>query len=68
MAEAESVLEQVPCEEDWLAMLDAFEAQALLLDVEGDAGFLQLARSSPAWRLDVDDGQSALFMRAAEAR
>ena len=68
MQEAEIVLEQVPCEEDWLAMLDAFEAQALILDVEGDAGLLQLARSSPAWRLDLDDGRSALFVRAAGTR
>jgi len=67
MEEVERVLEQAPCEEDWLAMLDAFEAQALILDVEGDAGLLQLARSSPAWRLDVDDGRSALLMRAAGA-
>jgi hypothetical protein len=59
---------ETPSEEDWLAMLDAFETQALILDVEGDAGLLRLARSSPAWRLDVEDGRSALFMRAAEAR
>ncbi|MGD8625136.1 MAG: hypothetical protein PVF47_12695 [Anaerolineae bacterium] len=64
MAQAEKVLEQAPGDKDWLAVLDAFAVQAVILDTEDDAGFLQLVRSCPAWRLDLDDGRSALFVRA----
>jgi hypothetical protein len=68
MAELGVVLAEAPRDQDWLAVLDAFEVEALILDVGRDAGFLQSVRSCPVWRLDLDDGRSALFVRAAETR
>jgi hypothetical protein len=49
--------------ERWLAALDAFSVQFLVLDVQHDREILQLVRSRPGWAIDFADGESALLAR-----
>jgi len=50
--------------ERWLATLDAFGVQFLVLDTERDGGLVQAARSHPEWVVDLEDGGAVLFARA----
>jgi hypothetical protein len=64
----EQVVAQKPKRyEHWLATLDAFDVQFLVLDVERDGGLLQAARSRPEWVVDLEDGDVVLFARAGMA-
>lgn len=51
--------------ERWLADLDAFGVQFLVLDTEHDGGLIQAARSHPGWDIDLEDRGAVLFARAA---
>lgn len=53
---------------DWLAALDALGVEFLVLDIQRDAGLLQLVRSQPGWIVEFQDGEAALFARAETPR
>lgn len=50
--------------ECWLAALDTYGVQLLILDKERDATLLQLVRSRPGWTVDFEDNESVLFTRS----
>jgi hypothetical protein len=47
--------------DDWLAMLDAYQVQFLILDIERDRSLYRAVRSQPNWKLDCSDGTSVLL-------
>ncbi len=47
----------------WLAILDTYQVQFLLLDAERDRTLLDAARKHPAWTVDYDDGDTVLLAR-----
>ncbi len=49
--------------ERWLATLDAYGVQYLILDTQRDRELLQLVQSDPKWIIDFQDGDSILFAR-----
>lgn len=48
---------------DWLANLLAQDVQYLILDVASDDVLLQQVRRESRWRIDFDDGESAICIR-----
>ena len=48
---------------DWLASLEAHDVQYLILDVQGDAELLRQVCHQPGWRVDFNDGDSAICIR-----
>lgn len=51
----------------WLAVLDEYRVQYLILDAEHDRTLLGAAGRHPAWTVDYDDGESVLLARASAA-
>lgn len=49
--------------ERWLAALDTYDVQFLILDKKRDATLLQLVRSRPGWTVDFEDNEAVLFTR-----
>lgn len=49
---------------DWLALLDDLDVRFLMLDTHQDRELWQAEQRNPRWTLDVEDGDSALFVRA----
>ncbi len=49
--------------DDWLAVLDTYGVQFLILDRQRDRRFLRLARSKPDWIVDFEDRESVLLAR-----
>ncbi len=49
--------------DQWLAVLDAYGVQFLVVDKQRDSVLLALVRSQPDWRIDSEDGEAALFTR-----
>ncbi|MFN2165182.1 MAG: hypothetical protein ACK2U9_02855 [Anaerolineae bacterium] len=49
---------------DWLALFDDLDVRFLMLDTHQDCELLQAVQRNPRWALDVEDGDSALFVRA----
>ena len=49
---------------NWVAMLDAYDVQFLVVDARRDGELLQAARRHPEWTVDLEDGESVLFTRA----
>ena len=49
--------------DQWLAVLDAYAVQFLIVDKQRDSSLLDLARSQPDWGIDFDDGDDAVFSR-----
>ena len=49
---------------DWLALLDDLDVRFLMLDTRQDCELLQAVQRNPRWALDVEDEDSALFVRA----
>jgi hypothetical protein len=47
----------------WLAALDRYGVQFLVVDKQRDGALLDLVRSQPGWSIDFEDGDSALFRR-----
>jgi len=54
--------------EHWLAVLDAYGAQFLILDTQRDGDLLQAVRSQPGWIVDFKDEGVVLFTRADTGR
>jgi hypothetical protein len=63
MLQEQVVAQKTKRYEHWLATLDAFDVQFLVLDVECDGGLVQAARSHPGWDVDLEDGGAVLFAR-----
>jgi hypothetical protein len=51
----------------WLAVLDRYRVQHLILDKERDDRLLSLVRSRPGWAVDFEDEASVLFIRIGKA-
>jgi hypothetical protein len=49
--------------ERWLAALDTYSVQFLILDKQRDEPLLQIVRSRPGWTVDFEDRESVLFTR-----
>ena len=49
--------------ENWLAILEAYGVQYLVLDIHRDRDLLQLVRSRPGWTVDFKEGETVLFAR-----
>jgi hypothetical protein len=64
MLQEQAVARETRRYEHWLAALDAFGVQFLVLDIERDGGLVQAARSHPGWDLDLEGGGAVLFARA----
>jgi len=47
----------------WLASLEAHDVRHLILDVRSDGDLLRQVRRQPGWRVDFDDGASAICIR-----
>ena len=47
----------------WLAALDEYGVQYLILDAQCDRELLQLVQSNPMWAIDLQEGTSILFTR-----
>lgn len=52
---------------DWLAVIDTFEVQYLVLDCRGDRDLLEGVEADPQWRVDLRDGNSVLLARKGAA-
>jgi hypothetical protein len=48
-------------EAHWLAILDTYQVQFLILDAQQDRALLDAARRHPAWTVDYDDGDTVLL-------
>jgi hypothetical protein len=48
----------------WLAVLDRYDVQYLILDKERDGKLLSLVRARPGWTVDLEDEASVLFCRS----
>jgi hypothetical protein len=64
MLQEQAVARETGRYERWLANLDAFGVQFLVLDTGRDGGLVQAARSHPGWEVDLEDGGAVLFARA----
>jgi hypothetical protein len=49
---------------DWPEVLDEYEVEFLVLDPHDDRELLDLFRSQPGWRVDFEDEDMALLVRA----
>ncbi len=67
MLQEQAVARETRRYERWLATLDAFGVQFLVLDIERDGGLVQAARSHPGWDVDLEDGGAVLFARAGRS-
>jgi hypothetical protein len=47
----------------WLAALDAYDVQYVILDTQGDGELLRTVESNPGWTVDFQEGTSILFAR-----
>ena len=47
----------------WLAVLDRYRVQYLILNKERDGSLLSLVSARPGWTVDYEDGTSVLFTR-----
>jgi hypothetical protein len=64
MLQEQAVAGEIQWYERWLAALDAFGVQFLVLDIEHDEELVQAARSHPQWDVDLEDEDAVLFARA----
>jgi hypothetical protein len=49
---------------DWPQVLDEYGVEFLVLDPDDDRELLDLFRSQPGWRVDFEDEEMALLVRA----
>ncbi|MBN1659920.1 MAG: hypothetical protein JXA93_16070 [Anaerolineae bacterium] len=47
----------------WLADLDSYQVQFLILNTRHDRALIDAVRNHPAWTVDHDDGDAILFTR-----
>jgi hypothetical protein len=50
--------------DSWLAVLDGYGVQFLILDKQHDGKLLSLVRSRTGWTVDFEDEASVLFSRS----
>ena len=50
--------------DSWLAVLDGYRVQFLILDKELDSTLMSLVRSQPGWTVDFENEVSVLFSRS----
>jgi hypothetical protein len=48
---------------DWLASLETYDVQYVILNVLSDRDLLRHVRCQPGWRVDFNDGGSAICVR-----
>lgn len=48
----------------WLAALDAYGVQYVILDTRRDGELARTVQSNPSWTVDFQEGTSILFARA----
>jgi hypothetical protein len=53
---------------DWPQVLDKYGVEFLVLDPHDDHELLDLFRSQPGWRVDFEDEDMALLVRAGSVR
>ena len=61
---ADERLAQGTLRDSWLAVLDRYRVQFLILDKEQDSTLMSLVRSQPGWAVDLEDGASVLLSRS----
>jgi hypothetical protein len=50
-------------QDNWLALLDSYGVQFLILDIEQDGDLLQSVQSKPGWTIDFQDTENVLLAR-----
>lgn len=63
-----SAQKECPIGRGWLNILDDYEVQFLVLDLESDSWLIELVQSQPEWVVDLQDGGSVLFARAHQSQ
>ncbi len=63
MPRDQAVAQKTDRYEDWLAILDTYGVQFLILDLQRDDELLRSVRSHPGWTVDFQDGETILFAR-----
>ncbi len=61
---AEEPLARGALRDSWLAVLDRYRVQFLILDKERDSTLMSLVRSQPGWAVDFENEVSVLFSRS----
>ena len=52
---------------NWLEVFDEHSVQFVVLDRHSDGELLDCLRMQPGWKVDFDDGQDVIFVRAHDA-
>jgi hypothetical protein len=64
MSQHEPVAQGVARRDSWLAALDRYRVQFLILDKERDSTLMSLVRSQSGWTVDFENEASVLFSRS----
>jgi hypothetical protein len=64
MSAQEHLVQGTTPRDSWLAVLDRYRVQFLILDKEQDSTLMSLVRSQPYWTVDLEDEVSVLFSRS----
>jgi hypothetical protein len=64
MPQDHSVARDAVMNVDWPEVLDVYGVEFLVLDPHDDRELLNLFRSQPGWRVDFEDEEMALLVRA----
>ncbi|MEJ2557051.1 MAG: hypothetical protein P8186_12625 [Anaerolineae bacterium] len=67
MSQDQAVTTDTAISVDWPEALDAYGVEVLVLDPHHDRELLDLFRSQPGWRVDFEDEEMALLVRAGSA-
>ena len=59
-----SAAQETGLNDDWPRILDEHGVRFLALDRHCDSHAVRLFRSQPGWRVDYEDGEAVLFVRA----
>jgi hypothetical protein len=60
--------QRVGLNESWPAILDRYNVQFLVLDIDRDSDLLQVIRTQPGWTVDFKNNASVVFARAGAVR
>jgi hypothetical protein len=61
---ADEPLAQGTLRDSWLAVLERYRVQFLVLDKERDGMLMSLVQSQPGWAVDFENEASVLFSRS----
>lgn len=64
MSEHEPLPMEVCRLDSWLAILDQYRVQYMILDKELDSKLISLVQSQPGWTVDLSDKASMLLSRS----